>query len=85
MKLDDRILRHFKIGVFVGVRRVDDGLHRAFFINGKEANRADLGLLLGGLRALPEQVRRAYSKVANPAAKDKKRRRRKKNPKSSKA
>jgi hypothetical protein len=80
VKLDERILRDFKIGVFIGVRKSNRGMHTAFFINGKEAGAGDLGALVGGLRTIPAQVRKAYREIvrATPASKPKKRKRRKK-------
>lgn len=77
MKLDERILRHFKIGVFIGVRKSNRGMHTAFFMNGKEVGVSDLGMLMSGLKELPVQVRCAYEEMTS-AAKDKKRRRRRK-------
>jgi hypothetical protein len=78
VKLDERILRDFKIGVFIGVRKSNRGMHTAFFINHKEAEMQDLGVLMGGLKGIPAQVRKAYQELVGPAAKDKKRKRRKK-------
>ncbi len=78
VKLDERILRDFKIGVFIGVRKSNRGMHTAFFINGKEAGASDLGALMGGLRGIPAQVRKAYREIIQSTPKPKKRKRRKK-------
>ncbi len=79
VKLDERILRDFKIGVFIGVRKSNRGMHTAFFINGKEAGVSDLGVLMGGLRGIPAQVRKAYREIVQSTPpKPKKRKRRKK-------
>ena len=78
VKLDERILRHFKIGIFIGVRKSSEGLHTAFFIKDKEADFSDLGTLIGGLRLLPDQIKKAYREMLQAAPKEKKRRRRKK-------
>jgi hypothetical protein len=79
VKLDERILRDFKIGVFIGVRKSNRGMHTAFFINGKEAAAGDLGTLMGGLRGIPAQVRKAYREIVQSTPpKPKKRKRRKK-------
>ncbi len=78
VKLDERILRDFKIGVFIGVKKSQQGMHTAFFINGKEAAVSDVGVLIDGLRGIPSQVRKAYREIARSNAKQKKRKRRKK-------
>ncbi len=78
MKLDERILRDFKIGVFIGVKKSNRGMHTAFFINDKEAEKKDLGVLMGGLKGISAQVRKAYREVVSSPAKDKKAKRRKK-------
>jgi hypothetical protein len=78
VKLDERILHDFKIGVFIGVRKSNRGMHTAFFINHKEAEVNDLGMLMGGLKGIPAQVRKAYQEIARSNAKAKKRKRRKK-------
>jgi hypothetical protein len=78
VKLDDRIVRDFKIGVFIGLRKADRGLHTAFFINGKHTAPRDLEALVVGLKAVPAQVQKAYEDVTRSEAKTKKRKRRKK-------
>ena len=78
VKLDERILRHFKIGVFIGVRKSNRGMHTAFFINDKEAQESDLGVLIGGLKMVPAQVWQAYQELMDSQPKPKKRRGRKK-------
>src|SRR5690242_18793082 len=78
VKLDERILRHFKIGVFLGLRRSNRGLHRAFFIDAKQAGAEDIGRLLSGLDSIPSQMRKAYEEVALSHGKVKKRKRGKK-------
>ncbi len=79
MKLDERILRDFKIGVFVGVRKSDRGMHTAFFINHKDLELGDLSVLMGGLKGVPAQVREAYEKLVHTSTQSKKPKRRKKN------
>jgi len=78
VKLDELILRHFKIGVFIGVRKANRGMHTAFFINDKEAEESDLGELISGLKIVPAQVWQAYQELMEAAPKGKKRRGRKK-------
>jgi hypothetical protein len=78
VKLDERILQDFKIGVFIGVRKSNRGMHTAFFINHEEAEAQDLGVLMGGLKGVPAQVRKAYRELVSAVEKDKKRKRRKK-------
>jgi hypothetical protein len=78
VKLDERILRDFKIGVFIGLRKSNRGMHTAFFINHEEAEVNDLGVLMNGLKSIPSQVRKAYQEILGPVSKDKKRKHRKK-------
>jgi hypothetical protein len=77
VKLDERIVREFKLGVFVGLRRSNQGMHSAFFINGKETTPADLILLLAQLRSVPNHVRQAYQSLRTSGHKVKKKRRKK--------
>jgi len=79
VKLDERILRDFKIGVFIGLRKSNRGVHTAFFINGKESEMADLLSLTARFEELPGQLRRAYGDILAAQAKEKKGKRRKKN------
>ena len=76
VKLDERILREFKAGVFIG-GHAGRGMQSAFFINSKETSPADLILLLAQLRSLPTALRQAYQNLRPPTAKDKKKRRKK--------
>jgi hypothetical protein len=78
VKLDARILRVFKIGVFVGVRKGDRYVHTAFFIDGKQAEAADVALLTEGVKTVPAQVRKAYREILRSNGGQKKRKRRKK-------
>src|SRR5262249_54747874 len=76
VKLDERILRHFKLGVFVGVKKAtEDDLHTAFFINEQEAGPSDVALLVGGLKAVPIELQKAFQEIVRSTAKPKKRRR----------
>jgi hypothetical protein len=70
VKLDERILRDFKIGVFVGLKKSNQGMHTAFFINGKETRVSDISVLLGGLKAIPAQVRKAYLEAVRSSPKN---------------
>ena len=72
VKLDERILRDFKIGVFIGLRKSNQGMHTAFFINAKEAGARDLELLIDGFKDIPGHVRKAYQEIARPVSKGKK-------------
>ena len=81
VKLDERILRDFKIGVFIGLRKSGRGVHTAFFINGKESQSADLSTLIARFEELPDQLRRAYADILAAGVKEKKRKRRKGDPK----
>ena len=81
VKLEERILHDFKIGVFIGLRKSNPGLHTAFFINGKHTDRPDLEAFVSGLKLIPAQVRKAYKAIAASEDKNKKRKRRKKDAK----
>jgi len=81
VKLEERILQDFKIGVFIGLRKSNPGLHTAFFINGKHTGLPDLEAFVSGLKLIPAQVRKAYKEIAASEDKNKKRKRRKKDAK----
>jgi hypothetical protein len=73
VRLDERILRDFRVGVFIGIRKSDRGMHAAFFVNRKDAQLNDLETLNSGLEGVPGQLRKAYRQILRSSAKVKKR------------
>ena len=63
MKLPERIAQHFKAAAFVGVRKSDQGLRASFFINDRDIEVSDLGVMIGGLQKVREQLESVFHEL----------------------
>jgi hypothetical protein len=53
----------FKAAALIGIRKSDQGLAVSFFINDREVELGDLGVMIGGLRIVQDEFRQAFAEL----------------------